>query len=169
MNSIYKGGKAMQKWIVLIVIVIIVIIGGIVVFNVDIETEYVPEVEIEEKELRKTLITLYFYEKDSGEISKESRMIDSKELLKNPYKSILDMLLTGPENENCENVIPEGTTINDVTFDSGCVNINFSKEFAENLNQETKIKNIEAIKKTLMELTEVTNIKIFVENSEIEI
>lgn len=159
----------MQKWIILIVIMIIVIIGGIVVFNVDIETEYVPEVEIEEKELRKTLVTLYFYEKGSGEISKESRMIDSKELLKNPYKSILDMLLTGPENENYENVIPKGTTINDVTFESGCVNINFSKEFTENLNQESKIKNIEAIKKTLMELTEVTNIKIFIENSEIEI
>ena len=53
----------MQKWIILFVIFIILILTTIIVLNVDIETEYTPETEIEETELRKTIITLYFINK----------------------------------------------------------------------------------------------------------
>ena len=49
----------MQKWIILTILLIITIAGILIVINVDIETEYVPEVEVEEKELRKTIISLY--------------------------------------------------------------------------------------------------------------
>ena len=35
-----------------------------VVINMDVETEYTPEGEIEEEEFRKTLVTLYFKNKD---------------------------------------------------------------------------------------------------------
>ena len=41
----------MQKWIILIVVCVILIIGTVIILNVDIETEYVPETEIEEMSL----------------------------------------------------------------------------------------------------------------------
>ena len=75
----------MQKWIILIVVAIIVIIGIFIALNVSIETEYVPETEIEEVELRKTIVTLYFKDKTSGDLTKETRLIDSKLLLREPY------------------------------------------------------------------------------------
>ena len=69
----------MQKWIILTIILLIGIIGGFIVMNVSIETEYVPESEFEESELRKTIVSLYFKDKNSNQIIKETKMIDSKE------------------------------------------------------------------------------------------
>lgn len=158
----------MQKWIIFIIIFLIVVLGVIIVLNVDIETEYVPETEIEETELRKTIVTLYFKDMNSGELSKETRMIDSKELLKNPYKSLLQMLFSGPENANYTNEIPTGTTIIETSFNNGCVIVNLSKEFTENVSQEQINNSKEAIYKTLIELTEVTSVKIIIEGNEVE-
>ena len=63
----------MQKWIIIAVIAIILILTTVIVLNVDIETEYTPETEIEETELRKTIISLYFLDKNTMELVKESR------------------------------------------------------------------------------------------------
>lgn len=101
----------MQKWIILIVIAIILIVGTIIVLNIDIETEYVPETEVSQTALRKTIITLYFRNKENGEIDKETKLIDSKLLLRDPYQELLNILISGPENQNLEKLIPEGTKI----------------------------------------------------------
>lgn len=168
-NSIYKGGKAMQKWIIFIIIAVIIVILTFVVLNVNIETEYTPETEIEDVELRKTIITLYFKDKTSGELAKETRLIDSKELLRNPYQTLLNFLLKGPENNNYEKAIPEGTTILETSFENGCVTINMSKEFQESNLDSSQLNNaIYSIFNTLSELTEVTSIKILVDNNEVE-
>lgn len=159
----------MQKWIILVIIILIAIIGTFIVFNVDIETEYVPEAEVEETEMRNTIVSLYFIDKTTGELVKEARMIDSKELLKNPYKALIQMLINGPENSNCERIIPPNTNLLEVSFESGCVIINFSKEFSENIEPAQLQACRDAISNTLTELTEVTSIKILVEGVQIEI
>ena len=158
----------MQKWIIFTIILIIVVIGVFIAFNVEIETEYVPEAEVEETEMRNTIVTLYFANKTNGEIAKENRMLDSKELLKNPYKALIEMLIAGPESTNYEKVIPENTSLIDITFENGTVLLNFSKEFKENIENEKIQRNKLAISKTLKELTEVMNVKIFIEGEEIE-
>lgn len=157
----------MQKWIILIVIGIIIVVSAIIILNVDIETEYVPETEIEETELRKTIVTLYFNNKETKELSKETRLIDSKELLKNPYETLLDMLLEGPNNESLERVIPEGTKVLDANLENGIVIVNFSKEFLENTENIDNI--LSSITKTLIELTEVNNVKILIEGEELNL
>lgn len=158
----------MQKWIILIIVVLITIMGIYVVLNVDVETEYVPEAEVEDIELRKTIVSLYFKDSVSQEIVKETRMIDSKELLKNPYKTLIELLIKGSENTNYEKVIPEETKIIEVSCENGCVNIIFSKEFSENRTQEQQQISLDIIKQTLIELTEVTDVKILVEGGKIE-
>lgn len=155
----------MQKWIILVTIILIVIIGIVIVTNIDVETEYIPESEIEEVELRKTIVSLYFKEKESGEVVRETRLIDSKELLKNPYEKLINMLQSGPENDNLEKILPENVNILETKYESGCVTINFNSEFA---NIEDKSKIIEAIEKTLKELTEVTQVKILIDGTEFE-
>ena len=156
----------MQKWIILTIILLIGIIGGFIVMNVSIETEYVPESEFEESELRKTIVSLYFKDKNSNQIIKETKMIDSKELLKNPYNLLINQLIEGPESDNYEKIIPMETKIIDTKIENGCVLINLSKEFIN--SDEEKIKmSIETIDKTLRELTEVSGIKINVEGEEI--
>ena len=159
----------MQKWIILIVIAIILIVGTIIVLNIDIETEYVPETEVSQTALRKTMITLYFRNKENGEIDKETKLIDSKLLLRDPYQELLNILISGPENQNLEKLIPEGTKILETVFENGCVTINFSKEFIENsIDEVKKVQAIYTIFETLTELTEVNDIKILIEGEEKE-
>jgi uncharacterized alpha/beta hydrolase family protein len=76
----------MQKWIIIIIIGVITMLGAFIVLNVDVETEYIPESEVEESQLRNTIVTLYYIDKETGDLAKENRLIDSKDLLKNPYK-----------------------------------------------------------------------------------
>lgn len=155
----------MQKWIILGIIIAIIIIGAIVISNVDIETEYTPESEIEEVELRKTIVSLYFKNKETAEIAKETRLIDSKELLLNPYKILIDMLIEGPENSSFERVLPEEVTVLETNIENGCVSVNLSSEFEK---AEDKDFIIETIERTLKELTEVTSVKILIEGHEIQ-
>lgn len=159
----------MQKWIIAIIIGVIAILGIFIVLNVDIETEYVPESEVEEIELRNTIITLYFIDKETGALAKENKLIDSKELLKNPYKALVEMLILGPENEKNEKVISENTKILDINFEKGVVIINFSKEFSEAAERDRLQVSKEAIYNTLIGLTEVSGVKILVEGTELEI
>lgn len=159
----------MQKWIILIVVCLIVILGGIVIMNFNVETEYVPEAEIEDKELRKTIVNLYFQDKTTKKIVKESRLIDSKNLLREPYMELLNMLIVGPEGDNYEKVIPEGTTVKEITLNGDIITINFSNEFVEKSTDDSQRYNsVFSIVKTLTELTEINGVKILIEGKEID-
>lgn len=153
----------MQKWIILIVVCIILILGVVVVCNVSIETEYTPETEIEETELRKTIVTLYFTDKNTKEIVKEIQLIDSKLLLKEPYREMINLLLKGPQNSNNEKVFPENVQILDCNFENGCVTVNFDQNIEpEGITQERREAIYTTIYNTLKELREVNKIKILV-------
>ena len=154
----------MQKWIILIVIVIIVALSVFVILNVNVETEYTPESEVADEELRKTIITLYFKKKGSEELVQETRLVDSKDLLLDPYEKLVRLLLEGPENESNEKLIPEGVSLLDVKFNNGYVEVNFSHEFSENEYDEKNLTLIfNSIYNTLKELKEVNGIKILVD------
>lgn len=159
----------MQKWIILFVIFIILILTTIIVLNVDIETEYTPETEIAETELRKTIITLYFLDKNTGELAKESRLVDSKVLIIKPYEEVLNMLISGPENGNYERIIPENTRILETKLEGDCLVINFGSEISESVADTTSQSRItESIYQSLKEFTEINSIKILVEGQEIQ-
>lgn len=63
-----------------IIILVVLIISAISLFMYMVvtssqyeETEYIPEVEITDNELRNTIITLYFENKENGEIRNRSK------------------------------------------------------------------------------------------------
>ena len=137
--------------------------------NEEIINEYIPEVEISDGELRKTLVKLYFVDEEN-DIKSEARLIDSKELLRNPYIALIGMLLEGPKDSKLKSAIPEGTKIIDAKLNKKCVTINLSKEFVENAPEDVKQKRnmICTIVNTITELNEVQIVKFLIEGEKIE-
>lgn len=158
----------MKKWIVIILVVLVVIICAILLFNTNVEVEYVPEAELEEVDLRKTMVTLFFENSENKELQKETRLIDSKELLLDPYSELLNMLIEGPESDSLQKVIPEGTKVLNVELIGNCLNINFSAEFVENASQDENDKKncVYSIVNTMTELNEVNSVKILINGEE---
>ena len=159
----------------IIVLLILLIIGGVIFFCTRsrqeeeiVQSEITPEEEISEEQERKTMISLYFEDKQTGEIVKENRMIDVKILANNPYMELVKMLIEGPKSENLQSTIPEGTKINNVDISGNIVYIDFSKEFINNHegSLENEIKTVYSIVDTLTELNEVTFVRILIDGEE---
>ena len=162
------------KRVIIILVFIILIIGIItgvyfIVKNKNTEkeiTEYTPQEEISEEQMRQTMVSLYF-KNDNGLIP-EARLIDVKELINNPYEKILNLLIQGPKNENLKKTIPEGTKINKIEKEGENLIIDFSSEFIEkHIGGELEEKlTIQSIVKTVTELTEINGIKIKINGEE---
>ena len=158
----------------IIVFVILLIIGGVIFFCTRnrqeevVQGEIIPEEEISEEQERKTMISLYFKDKQTGELTKENRMIDVKVLASNPYQALVEMLIEGPKTENLQNMIPEGTKINNITINGNCICVDLSKEFVNNHEGgiENESKTIYSIVNTLTELNEVTFVRILIDGEE---
>ena len=141
-----------------IIIVIILIISSIsteVENNVENIEEIEPEQEISEEEVRQTVVSLYFEDKISGILAKEERKVDSKNLIDDPYKYILELLLNGPEQEDLNNPIPEGTKLNSIKYEKGILYIDLSSEFLNSNGTNS----IYSIVNTMTEFTEINGIK----------
>lgn len=130
--------------------------------------EIVPGEEISDEQLRNTIVSLYFINKDSGEIEVESNLIDAKKLLKNPYLEIINLWLLGPKNDKLKTNCSKNVKINSAVLEGECVVINFSKEFVEEYGGEEneEIKVIYCLVNTLTELTEVNSVKILIDGEE---
>ena len=167
--------KKKTIFLILILLIIIGVVITVIIKNSKSEekiseefTEYTPQEEISSEQLRQTLITLYFENKDNGMLMPEARMIDSKILLNNPYNELIKLLVEGPKNESLQKLIPEGTNVNNVEIVKGVVYIDFSEEFTKvgDMGAEKENKIIESIVNTLTELTEVSGVKILINGEE---
>lgn len=166
-----------KKIIIILLILGIIAIGGYLIFNkiqnnktenkIEIK-DYTPQEEISEEELRKTIISLYFNNKETNTLMPEARLIDVKILAKNPYEEIVNLLIKGPKSEKLEKVIPEGTILNEAKIIGNVVYLDFSKEFIENHPGGTdgESKTIYSIVNTLLELNEVNSVRILIDGKE---
>lgn len=157
-------------------IVLVIIIGLAVFLAVKSFTkdkyaeikEYTPQEEISEEQEKKTLVTLYFQNKENKDVMPEARLIDAKLLLNNPYETLVKLLLDGPKSDKLQAIIPEGTKLIEAKINGNTANLNFSIEFIKNVNlgkdQEEKI--INSIVNTLTELSEIDSVKILVDGKE---
>lgn len=131
-------------------------------------TEYTPAEEITQEQLRQTIVSLYFNNKDTNTLVPEARSVDVKELTKDPYTTLLNLLIQGPKNERLENVIPEGTKVNKVELQNNTIYVDFSIEFIENHKggAEEESKTVYAIVNTLTQLNEINAVKINIDSKE---
>ena len=162
----------MKKIIILIIIVIICIVVGVILFlnNKSKEEiqEYQPQEEISEEQERQTMVSLYFVNKTTKTLEPEARLIDVKELINNPYTTLINLLIEGPKNENHEKTIPDGTTLLNSSLEGDVLKLDFSQEFINNHvgSMEEEKTTINSIVNTLTELTEVNSIKILINGEE---
>ena len=163
----------MKKMFILKVVIIIAIISILailiilnfsteVVENVENETVIEPEEEISEEQMRQTAITLYFEDKESMQLVTEEKKVDAKDLVDNPYLYIVNLLILGPDGENLQNPIPEGTKLNKAELNGDCVTVDLSKDFLNSSGTNA----IYAIVNSLTELKEVNSVKFLIDGEE---
>ena len=164
------------KKLYFIVVGILLIILGIVLWSyynrdeivINESSEITPQEEISDEQLRNTVVSLFYINKDTGEIESENKLIDVKVLLNNPYEELINLWLSGPNNEKLKNNCSENTKLNNVKLEGDCVIIDFSKEFIEEYTgkEDEDFKLIYCIVNTLTELNEVNSIKILIDGEE---
>lgn len=165
--------------IIFSVLFIILIIGGYFLINYlrkdkteseQIVEEYTPQEEISEDQLRQTIVSLYFPNKETKELEPEARLVDIKELLENPYEKIVNLLVEGPKDENKERIIPENTKLLSTALEGDCLTLDFSSDFLNYDKTDEKAKGnlINAIVNTLTQLNEVNSIKILIDGNQNE-
>jgi len=165
-----KNKKIIMYSAIILLILFVVGIGFLMINNNknnNIIQEFTPAQEITDEQLRKTNIMLYFYDSTNQKLVAEIRQIDSKELLENPEKKLIEYLIEGPKEGELLKLIPEGTELINLELNNDILFINFSEEFNLNENIEKNI-IIESILKTVTQLNEVNEIKILIEGEELE-
>lgn len=104
----------------------------------------------------------------NNELQEESRLIDVKDLITEPYVVLINLLIGEPKGSNLISAIPNGTKINSTQLKNDILYLDLSKEFIENHiggEEEEKI-SIYAIVNTLTQLTEVNSVKILIDGNE---
>ena len=165
----------MNKKMILIIIILVIIIGvGVWYFfffsknNEQQVNEIIPEEEISEEQMRQTIVSLYFYNESSKSLASEGRLIDAKELIQEPYKKLMELLIEGPQNTSLSKTIPDGTRVNKAELRGETLYLDLSKEFIENHQggEEQESITIYSIVNTMTNLTEVNAVKILIDGEE---
>ena len=165
----------MNKKILITIVIILILIGiGVWYFlfynksNQNGENEIIPEEEISEEQMRQTIVSLYFYNSSTESLAPEGRLIDVKELINEPYRKLMELLIAGPQNSSLTKTIPDGTRVNKAEVKGDTLYLDLSKEFIENHEGgETKESaTIYSIVNTMTNLTEVNSVKILIEGEE---
>lgn len=163
----------MKKKIIISIIILIILIGiGVWYFfimdNEEQINEIIPEEEISEEQMRQTIVSLYFYNTDTKSLVPEGRLIDVKDLVEEPYKKLMELLIEGPQNTGLTKTIPDGTKINKIELKGDTLYIDLSSEFIDNHSggEEQESATIYSIVNTMTTLTEVNSVKILINGEE---
>ena len=162
-----------KVWIILVSVLVLAIIGiGVYLYIINREetpiSEIQPQEEISDEQMRQTIVTLYYQNKETKELIPEGRIVDAKTLYTDPYATLVNLLISEPKNENLKSTIPTDTKILKAELKGDIVYIDFSDEFIENHQNGLDDENatIYSIVNTLTELNEVSGVKILVNGKE---
>ena len=169
------NNKKIVMYVSILILILIVLGAGFLIYknnkknkNKNKNQEYIPQEEITDEQLRQTIITLYFFNIETGNIMPEARKIDAKELIKEPYKVLIELLINGPKSEKLVKLIPDGTKLNKIEIKNDCIYIDFSNEFinGQKLGEEQEELIIKSIVNTVTELKEINFVKILIDGKE---
>lgn len=160
----------------MVLLIIIFIIGCFAIKYVkdkkenEIQDEYTPQEEISDEQLRETIVSLYFPDKESNSLKPEARLVNVRELIINPYEILIQLLIEGPKNDKLNNIIPENTKFLKASLEGECLTINFTEELLnyDKENKNTKENLINSIVNTVTELNEVNKVKILINGEQHE-
>lgn len=129
------------------------------------QLEYVPEQEISEEQLRETIVSLYFPDKETNLLKPEARLVNVKELIQSPYNILIELLIQGPKNDKLNSIIPENTKLLNSSLEGECLTLDFSSELLNYNKDNTNGKDnlVNSIVNTVTELNEVNRVKILID------
>ena len=170
----WNGEENMKNKKILILfiisVILIVVIGYFAIKFVkqkksnEIQNEYVPQEEISDEQSRETIVSLYFADKENDLLKPEARLVNVKDLIKSPYNTLVELLISGPKNDKLKVVIPENTKLLNASLDKECLTLDFSSEILNYNKDDSMLKNnlIYSIVNTVTELNEVNKVKFLV-------
>ena len=132
------------------------------------EIEIKPQEEISDEQMRKTIVTLYYQDKETKLLVPEGKMLDSKNLLSDPYIELFNLLKEEPKNEKLQSIIPKETRVLKTELKGDILYLDLSKEFVDNNIEGNEQENnlIYSIVNTMTELNEVNGVKILINGKE---
>lgn len=162
-----------NKKIILLFVILLIIIFVVGFFSIkfvkskkenEIQNEYVPEEEISDEQLRETIVSLYFPDKETNILKPEARLVNVKELMQSPYNVLIELLISGSKNDKLSSIIPENTKLLNSSLEGECLTLDFSEELLnyDKENEKTKDNLINSIVNTVTELNEVNKVKILI-------
>lgn len=162
-----------NKKIILLFLILLIIIFIIGFFSINyvktkkqnqILNEYIPQEEISEEQLRETIVSLYFPDKETNMLKPEARLVNVKDLLKSPYNLLIELLINGPKNDKLKSIIPENTKLINSSLEGECLTIDFSEQLLNYNKEDSKTKEnlINSIVNTVTELNEVNKVKFLI-------
>ncbi|MNL52914.1 Sporulation and spore germination [compost metagenome] len=107
---------------------------------------------------------LFYVDKQDNKIKSTTKVLDSVELVDNPYKRIVELLIE--DKSDSKLIFPDNTRVYDANIDKKIVTVNFSKEILNYKSEEEKNNITNILANTLFELTEVNAVKIKVEGQD---
>ena len=108
---------------------------------------------------------------DSLEYIARTTIVQESENTNDLILEVIESLTINSEKSNYirdgfKGIIPEGTTVKEITLENGILTINFSKEIL-NISENNEEKMIEAIVYSLMEIPEINKISILVDGEKL--
>ena len=150
-----------------LIIIFLIILTCIVCSKIFFKTKETSNNEVEELTGK---ILLYFKNNSTGEIDKEYRNISMQRIIDNMPQAIVEEELKGPESANLSTAIPQGTRVLSVNVEGNEAKVDLSKEFIEGQEGNSKdcLLAIYSIVNSLTEITEINQVKFYIEGKEIE-
>lgn len=116
--------------------------------------EIEPEEELPEKENYNTKIKLFLIDPSSGILTSEDFSVDSRELLDNPYKYVINLLIFPPKETNLESAISKSTKINNCVLSKGTLIVDFNENFLDSIGTNA----IYSVVNTMTQFNEVEGV-----------
>lgn len=132
--------------------------------------EYTPEQEITDEQSRQTIVSLFFVDRETGQLVPEARLVDIKELVNLPYEKLANLLIEGPKNDKLKKTIPDNTKILKSYTDKDCLVLDFSSDILsfDKDDKNAKQNLINSVVYTMTQFTEINSVKFLVDGVENE-
>ncbi len=113
-------------------------------------------------------LRIYFGQKGKDFLVSEERRVRKRSMLIAQARQIIETVLEGPSSSSFYPVIPKGTTLRGLFFDSGVFTVDLSKEFAEvsNLGVSEQILSVYSLVNSLTELDPRARVRFLINGSE---
>jgi len=125
------------------------------------KNEFIPQEEAQ-------LLKIYYGQKGKDLLTAETRRVRKRSMLIAQARQIVESLLESAENESLYQVIPKGTKLRGLFFDSGVFIVDLSSEFASinNLGAAEQALAVYALVNSLTELDPRAKVRFLINGSE---